>query len=210
MGWDRVWTGGEGCRMVGIAMRAAWPGCHLHESIMELLLNSLQQPFTWGLLLGLMVAGFTWKSGFAKAREMKRENRRLEDEMKGLQTHLNTQLKINATGNETMQTQLDELRRQNENLRVNYASLQQKPGRAEMRMLRAQEAAVAKLREQAPGFAAAWEKAMREAETDLESAEGGLRKLVRRVMPAIGTSAASHSNSGDDVESIEAPQRDDP
>lgn len=155
---------------------------------MELFLNSIQQPFTWGLLLGLLVAFFTWKSGFANARTHKREIRRLEEEMRDLQNHLNTQLKINATGNETMQTQLDELRKQNENLRVNYASLQQKPGRAEMRTLRAQETAVAKLREQAPGFAAAWEKAMREAEVELEAAEGGLRKLVKRVMPAIGTS----------------------
>ncbi len=163
---------------------------------MEFLINSLQQPFTWGLLLGLLVAFFTWKSGFASSRWQKKEIRRLEDEMRDLQTHLNTQLKINSTGNEAMQTELEELKRQNENLRVNNASLQQKPGRAEMRTLRAQEAAVAKLREQAPGFAAAWEKAMREAEADLESAEGGFRKLVKRVIPAIGTSGVG--NTADD------------
>lgn len=157
----------------------------------EFLINSLQQPFTWGLLLGLLVAGFTWKSGFAAARSMKRETRRIEGEMRDLQAHLNTQLKINASGNEVMQKQLEELRLQNENLRVNYASLQQKPGRAELRALRAQEVAVAKLREQAPGFAAAWEKAMREAEADIEAAEGGFKKLMKRVLPGGATSAPS-------------------
>ena len=176
--------------------------------MIDFLLNSLQQPFTWGLLLGLLVAAFTWKSGFSNSRSQKREMRRLENEMRDLQAHLNTQLKINSSGNEAMQNQLEELRRQNENLRVNYAALQQKPGRAEMRVLRAQETAVAKLREQAPGFAAAWEKAMREAEADLESAEGGLRKLVKRVMPAIGTSSEPDSG-GDNVGTHKITHRED-
>ena len=161
------------------------------EAMSDFLLNSIQQPFTWGLLLGLLVAGFLWKSGFSKARELKRETKRLQEEMRDLQTHLNTQLKINASGNEAVQSQLEELRRQNENLRVNFASLQHKPGRAEMRALRAQEAAIAKLREQAPGFAAAWEKALREAEADLDAAESGLMKLVKRVMPSLGAQAGA-------------------
>jgi hypothetical protein len=161
------------------------------KAMSDFLLNSIQQPFTWGLLLGLLVAGFLWKSGFSKAREVKRENKRLQEEMRDLQSHLNTQLKINASGNEAVQTQLEELRKQNENLRVNFASLQHKPGRAELRALRAQEAAVARLREQAPGFAAAWEKALREAEADLEAAESGLMKLVKRVMPSMGATAGA-------------------
>ncbi len=155
----------------------------------ELAISALQQPFVWGLLLGLLVAGFIWKSGFSAARTAKRELRRVESEMRDLQSHLNTQLKINATGNATTQQEIEELRRQNENLRVNLASLSQKPGRAELRALHAQEAAIAKLREQAPGFAPAWEKAIREAENDLDAAEGGLRKLVRKVIPAISTTA---------------------
>lgn len=141
----------------------------------------------------MLVAAFIWKSGFSGNRVTKRELRRVEGEMRELQAHLNTQLKINASGNETLQTQLEELRRQNENLRVNFASLQHKPGRAEMRTLRAQEVAVAKLREQAPGFAAAWEKALRDADAELEAAEGGLMKLMKRVMPTMGSGGAAPS-----------------
>jgi uncharacterized membrane protein YciS (DUF1049 family) len=69
----------------------------------ELAISALQQPFVWGLLLGLLVAGFIWKSGFSAARTAKRELRRVESEMRDLQSHLNTQLKINATGNATTQ-----------------------------------------------------------------------------------------------------------
>ena len=39
------------------------------------------------------------------------------------------------------------------------------------------------MREQAPGFAPAWEKAMRDAEAAELAAEGGLKKLIRKVLP---------------------------
>ena len=45
------------------------------------------------------------------------------------------------------------------------------------------EAAVSTMREQAPGFAPAWEKAIRDAEAAEEAAEGGLKKLMRKVLP---------------------------
>lgn len=153
---------------------------------MERLQQLLEQPFTWGLLLGLLIAAFIWKSSFAARRNITRELKRVEGEMKDLQGHLNTQLKINASGNQTLQDELDALRRQNETLRVNNAALQQKPGRAEQRMLQVQEIAIRTMREQAPGFAPAWEKALRQGESEMDAAESGLVKLVRRVIPGLG------------------------
>lgn len=160
---------------------------------MDQYLNIFTFPFTWGLLLGLLIAAFTWKAGFSAARNAKRERVRLETEVKDLQNHLNTQLKINATGNQTLQSELESLKAQNETLRVNQAALQQKPGRAEMRMLQVYETAVRKLQEQAPGFGTAWEHARREAEADADAAESGLKKLVRRVIPGIGNSGTTTS-----------------
>lgn len=150
------------------------------------ILEYLKHPFALGLLGGLVVAGFVWKSGFSARRRLGRELRKLEGELRDLQSHLNVQLKINAQGNETLQRELEELRRHNENLRISVATLQVKPGRAELRHLRVSEGAVRLMREQAPGFAPVWEKAMRQAEADLEAEEGGLRKLIRRVVPGIG------------------------
>jgi hypothetical protein len=158
---------------------------------MEPVLTFLKEPFIWGLLLGLLVAAFIWKSGFTASRQAAREIRRLEGEMRDLQGHLNTQLKINASGNESLQAELESLRRQNENLRVNQAALMQKPGKAEQRALQIQEIAVSLMREQAPGFAPAWEKALKQAEADLESADSGFKRLVRRVMPGFGASPAA-------------------
>ena len=157
---------------------------------MELFQQIIQHPFTWGLLLGLLIAGFIWKSGFTARRTVARELKRVEGEMKDLQGHLNTQLKINASGNESLQTELEALRKQNETLRVNNSALQQKPGRAEQRLLQIQEIAIRTMREQAPGFAPAWEKALRQGEAEVDASESGLAKLVRRVIPGLGNTAA--------------------
>ena len=160
---------------------------------MDLLLEALKSQFVWGLLLGLLVTFFIWKSGFSARRVAAREIKRLETEMKDLQSHLNTQLKINASGNGALHEELDVLRRQNENLRVNNAALQQKPGRAEQQLLQVYEIAIRTMREQAPGFAPAWEKALRQGEAELEAAESGLKKLVRRIVPGIGNSSSSQA-----------------
>jgi chromosome segregation ATPase len=158
---------------------------------MDTFFELLKHPFTWGLLLGLLIAAFTWKAGFTAQRHSVRELKRMENEMRDLQGHLNTQLKINATGNEALSNELETLRQQNETLRVNISTLQQKPGRAEQRLLQVHETAVRLMREQAPGFAPAWEKALRQAEADLEAADSGLKKLVRRVIPGLGNSNPS-------------------
>jgi len=158
---------------------------------MELTMEIIKAPFTWGLLVGLLITFFVWKSGWTTGRHAKREIKRLELEMKELQGHLNTQLKIHASGNDVIQSELERLREQNENLRINNATLQHKPGRVEMRQLQVQEIAIRSMREQAPGFAQAWEKSLREAEVEMDAAESGFKKLMRRVVPGLGTSAIS-------------------
>ena len=159
--------------------------------------------FIGGLSLGLVLAALAWKSGFSARRRLGKDIRKLENELRELQGHLNTQLKINAQGNDTLQKELEELKRQNENLRVSLAGLQAKPGKAELRHAQVTESAVRLMREQAPGFAPAWEKAMRQAESEVEAGESGLKKLVRRVIPGIGMSATG-SGSGTGAQDAEA------
>ena len=150
---------------------------------MDTFVQIISEPFTWGLLVGIFLVVMTWRMMRKDIVMLRAEKKRLEGESKDLQGHLNTQLKINATGNEQLQNQLDELREQNETLRANLNVAKQKPGRAELRHLQIMEAAVSTMREQAPGFAPAWEKAMRDAEAAEQAAEGGLKKLMRKVLP---------------------------
>lgn len=147
----------------------------------------LKHPATWGFAAGLVITALVWKSGFTARRHANREMKRLEREVADLKAHLNTQMSIQASGQDTLKTELEALQRQNETLRVNLAMLQQKPGRAELRQFQVNETALKLMREQAPGFAPAWEKALRQAEGEVDAADSGLRKLVRRVLPGIGT-----------------------
>jgi len=90
-----------------------------------------------------------------------------------------------------LEAQLDDLKQQNETLRVNIQALQQKPEKIDQRRLTIMDSAVTTMREQAPGFAQAWEKSMREAEDEMESAEGGLKKLMRKVVPSFRSNSSA-------------------
>lgn len=160
----------------------------------------VKSPFAWGLAIGLAIWFFTWKASVAAKRNLKKENKRLQTEMRDLEMHLNTQLKINASGNNTIQEKVDSLKEQNETLRVNLAALQNKPGRSELRALHTMETAVRLMREQAPGFASAWEVALRQAENEYDEAVGGLRKLVRKViaLPGPGDNSEKDDKRSDD------------
>ena len=167
---------------------------------MEFLTNIISEPFTWGLAVGLILLFLSWNSGRKDKKHLKNELKRITKENTDLQTHLGTQLKINAKGNETLQGQLDEMRQQNETLRVNIQTLQQKPGKVEQRKLEVMEIAVSNMREQAPGFAAAWEKSLRSAEEDLQAAEGGLKKLIHKIVPGFRSTPAIATSKDQDAD----------
>ena len=149
----------------------------------------IHDPFTWGLLLGLLIAGFVLKNAISTKFRMRKEIKKLETELRDFQSHLNTQMKITASGSDSMTKEVASLKTQNENLRITLATLQTKPDKSEQRQFRIQEMAVRVMREQAPGFAGAWEKAVREAEAEIESAESGFTKLIRKVVPSLGNSS---------------------
>ena len=148
----------------------------------------LSQPFTWGLVVGLFMMVMTWRLMHKDVTMLRSDNKRLIEEGRELQSHLSTQLKINASGNAQLEKQLEELKEQNETLRMNLNAAQQKPGRAERRQFEILETAASTMREQAPGFAPAWEKALRDAEDGQNDAASGLKKLMRKVMPSRKTS----------------------
>lgn len=159
----------------------------------------LGYPFTWGFLVGLLIAFWLWRSVRREVVFLRREQKRLEKDNADLQSHLNTQLKINAAGNKTLEEKLEELREQNETLRQNLNVVRQKPTKAELRHLQIVERAVGVMREQAPGFASAWEKAMRDAQSYEEDVDKGLKKLINRFIPTRSTASDT-----DKVKLIEA------
>lgn len=149
---------------------------------MESIWNLLKEPFFWGLAMGAALALLVWRAAFMKQRLLKTEIKTLKGEIEDLNKHLNRQMKITAKGADELENELNALKEQNENLRVNLSALDQKAGRAEMRTLQVYDRAISTMNEQAPGFGSAWERAVKDAEAHIEQAEGGFVKFIKKVV----------------------------
>jgi hypothetical protein len=101
-----------------------------------------------------------------------------------LRAHLHTQMEITHEGNSERRRQLDQLRTENENLRISVKAWQQKPSRHELRSLQAYDIAVHRLLETTPGFSLAWEAALKEAEVRLAQTDRGVLAFARRFISA--------------------------
>lgn len=162
----------------------------------------LTHPFSIGLGTGLILVLVVWINGILKRRSLVKE-------------HLHTQMGINARGNESTITEIAELRKQTENLRVTNATLKQKPGRAELQTLAVYDKALHIMFAKAPGFAPAWENILEEANDDLKRAETGLIPLIRsvfrpslsksnRVLPRFGSETSGSDIGHPDDDSVDS------
>lgn len=147
---------------------------------MEILLTALAHPFTWGLGLGLVFAAWAFFSGWSAKRALRREVRRLED-------HCRTAADLSAKGTQSLQDELASLKEQNKNLQITVAELKNKPDRAELQKLYVLDKAAALMTERAPGFAAAWQAALKEAQAELDKTSTGILPWLRRIVhPSLG------------------------
>lgn len=167
-------------------------------------LDTLAQPFIMGLCIGLIFAVWAWANGALSRRDLRRDADRLKE-------HLNTQMAINSRGqNETLK-ELEKLRKENENLRITNASLKQKPGRQELHQLQVYDRALRTLFQKAPGFSAAWESAVREAEQEVEKTESGLLPLVRKLFnPGLLNSGSKKESAAEEIQEagvVESPAK---
>lgn len=142
---------------------------------MELLATIFSSPFVWGLLVGLIFAAWAFFSGWGAKRALRKEVRRLEESVR-------TQNDVAAAGRQALLDENAELKKTNENLRVTLAYFQAKPDRRELRQLHVYDKAIHLLFERAPGFAPAWESAIKEAQSDLDKTSSGILPFLRRII----------------------------
>ena len=140
-------------------------------------MDLLHQPMFWafigGLFLGLIGVAFL-ALRFADA---KREIRRLK-------RHLADKLELESEATKRLRLDLQELKQQNENLRIKVANLNQVPDRRLQRELEIFARAERWMVSSSPGFPAIWEEAKRSAINDLEQEEQG-RSFPQRVFNAL-------------------------
>ncbi len=152
----------------------------------------LKSPFFWGVVLGLFVGFCLLYVSWSKRSLLRKQFKEKSEELEKMKKHLDTQMSINAKGNEKLTDEVEKLREQNENLRVNLETLKTKPGKAETRTLHVYDKALHLMYEQAPGFAGHWERAVKEAEADIAESESGLKKLITKVFrPSLNAPSSS-------------------
>ena len=156
----------------------------------------LNHPFTYGLGLGVVGIILVWLNAVIKRRSLVKEVRELRK-------HLHRQMEINQKGQDHVRTELEDLRKQNENLRVTNATLKQKPGRAELQTLVAYDKALRKMQGRVPGFAQAWENVLSEAEKEVEQSESGILPLIRKAfLPSLKKGNAEETTDSESVDQM--------
>ena len=142
--------------------------------------------FGIGLGAGLVLMAWVWVASLIRrAGQRKEAAARLKivtDDLDRLRQHLHTQMEITAQGQDKLKAHLEQLRSQNENLRVTVQALQQKPDRVAARALEVLQRAVDSMAARVPGFAPAWQQAVQTAEQEVQEMESGLRGWVGRVL----------------------------
>jgi len=142
----------------------------------ELLTHPYVMCFAGGFLLAVIILGsFMWNL-FTKKRSLSREVKKLKES-------LATKFSIEAESTERLKNDAEEVRKANENLRISVQTLKQKPKRQEVWTLQVYDRTVEKMRAKAPGFAAAWQQYMEEAEQEIDQSLTGkipfIAKLIR-------------------------------
>lgn len=122
-------------------------------------------------------------------------------EIKEYKEHLNRQMKITNEGSKNLESELEKLKKENENLRVSLQTLSQKPGRAEIRLLNIYDGALRKMMMRAPGFSSAWEMSLGESEQEYQQSEKGIKSIIKKVFgPSLTQTPQSSSSDALDMQ----------
>jgi len=162
---------------------------------MDYLQDLLKTPFSLGLLLGLASTLVVAASSWIKRRSLVKDNSLLRE-------HLHTHMTISAKGSQATLQELEQLKKQNENMRISLATLKNRPDKSELRTLYLYNKAIHLMYAKAPGFAPAWELIIAEAEIEMEKTSTGLIAWARKVIhpSLIGSSRLSMTESQSNAE----------
>jgi hypothetical protein len=136
-----------------------------------------QEHFFWGLGVGLLLGLIGIVLAILRLWETRREVSRLR-------RHLADKMELEADATNRLKADLQNLKSQNENLRMKVSGLSQLPDRKQQRDLEVYARAERYMVSQSPGFPAVWEQAKQTAVGELETEEQG-HSLPRRVFNAL-------------------------
>jgi len=106
-----------------------------------------------------------------------------EKEAKRLKSMITDRMDLESEGLGKLKKENEELKKQNENLRITVQTYAQKPGRKELQRLTVYQTAADRLTINSPGFGAAWQAALKEGEEEFERTYIGVTPFIRKLIP---------------------------
>lgn len=133
--------------------------------------------FIVGLIVGLAVAVVLAVALLSKAASAKKEAKAEVEKYKRM---LQDRMELESDGLTKLKGEVEELKKQNENLRISLNTMSQKPGRKEMQRLDVYQTAAERLSINSPGFAPVWQAALKESEAEFRKTFLGLTPYLRK------------------------------
>lgn len=103
-------------------------------------------------------------------------------EMQRIKQVITQKMDLESESLSQLKSDVAELKSQNENLRVSIRSMSEKTSKKEMTRYQIYERAIEIMSLKAPGFAPAWQTALRESEEEFEKVFLGLKPFKRRAV----------------------------
>jgi hypothetical protein len=156
-------------------------------------MDVMHDHFVWGMALGIVIGLVGIIILTLRLWESQRDVKRIK-------RHLADKLELEADATNRLKTDLQQLKQQNENLRIKVASLSQVPDRKLQRDIEIYARAERYMVSRSPGFPAAWEEAKRNSVEELENEENG-HSLPRRVFNALLNRPSKVESTSEDRQS---------
>ena len=134
----------------------------------------------YGLAAGLIIALIIY---IVMAVKLKGAKSAAEKENARLRQMLSDRMELESEGVARLKKENEELRKNNENLRISMQTYAQKPGQKELQRLTVYQTAVDRLIINSPGFGAAWQAALKESEDEFEKTYTGVQAFIRKMIP---------------------------
>lgn len=129
-----------------------------------------------GVILAIVLVVVMSVSKHKEVLQEKKENERLR-------RMLNDRMDLESDGLAKLKETNEELKKQNENLRISLNTYSQKPNRKEIARLHVYQLAVDRLTINSPGFGAAWQAALKEGEDEFQKTYVGVQPFIKRLIP---------------------------
>lgn len=138
------------------------------------------QNFLIGLCIGVALAIVL---AVAQSINAHKRMKALMAEKDKLRQMITDRIDLESEGLAKLKKENEELKKQNENLRVTVSTYSQRPGRKEVARLQVYQLAVDRLTLNSPGFGAAWQAALKESEDEFQKTYIGVQPFLKKIIP---------------------------